>query len=476
MYRPLLHHCFDDDMIERITASAWWRAHVRDFSGPVMDATQRFLDGCAERVEAGKVTEYKPDPIGIGKNIKRLCSREVKLIRENKNNFRNKIMINAVTDAVIRHIILYKSLFSTFKVELNKLILRSIVIYIFFLVFTVRAGASEPRECSAQTSAELNKLESVYTLGEIRVFWTVMASERGPDHRLPEQSLADANGNAVPDFIENVARQAVAAREAFVDLGFRDPLDSPKYRDVRFIDINILRMNYNGSAYDSAIYYPAATARGEDCTLRIDISSQLETRLIGPPGNQRLSEFTANWFVVAHEMFHLFQYGLTEFKRSWLNEPTAKWAEYALRRGEFYPLGAAPYTIPATQEEIERDIIGKPIDAPANRFWTRLIELAETDADRQTPAKQLLPLAYTDGRPIFKDDTLRGTPFIVALFEALNALDKAVSRSEGWSPYRWRESDQISATHDLRLLRLVHDIVRDRTGHHPELEPLLGPN
>lgn len=333
----------------------------------------------------------------------------------------------------------------------------------------VWGALAQPPQCGALTNAELNKLELSYSLGEIRVFWTELPPVSGADHRLPEHSRVDADGNGVPDFIENIARQAEVARQAFSYLGFRDPFESPKYRHVQHIDINVLTMSYNGRAYDSAVYYPDAPGRGSACTLRIDISSQLETHLVGRADNRRLAEFTQHWFVVAHEMFHLFQYGLTQFKRSWINEPTAKWSEYVLRGGEFYPLGSEPYSIPSTLDGIGTSIISKPTSVSANRFWSRLIELADTGSNKLDLPPDLLDSTYTDGRPVFKDHTLRGAPVIIAVFEALSDQDSVVSAAEGWEPYGWRERDQTSADHDPRLLSAISKVARELLNDNSEM-------
>ena len=78
--------------------------------------------------------------------------------------------------------------------------------------------------CVNLSNVELNKLENVYISGDIRVFYTTTAPASGLDHRLPTQSQADNNANGTPDYIENIAIQAHAARRAFNINGFRDPL------------------------------------------------------------------------------------------------------------------------------------------------------------------------------------------------------------------------------------------------------------
>ncbi len=307
--------------------------------------------------------------------------------------------------------------------------------------------------CASLGSAELNKLEKVYTLEGIRVFYTEQAPASGTDHRLPAVSQADHNGNGIPDFVENVAKQADVSRKVYNTLGFRDPLDGPKYRAVKVIDINLLNIAANGLAYDGAVSYPSAPGRGTDCTLRIDISAKLELS----------GKFTTQWFVVGHEMFHLFQYGQTLFKRGWVNEPTAKWAEYTLRSGPFYPLGTASYTLPSTLSDLQTTVMSASTSVNANRFWSRLIDLAASDDDYLLVPDYLVSEQYSDGEPVIKDGTLRGAALVSAIYQTLDAEDDILSHLNGWNPYNWAESNQTDAAHNLRILAAIQRAI-DRTG------------
>lgn len=80
----IIRYRFDEKTIEHILASAWWRFHVRDFAGLDMQDLHGFLDGLAERIEAGSVTEYKPEPIDIGTSVKRIRAREIRAARLGK--------------------------------------------------------------------------------------------------------------------------------------------------------------------------------------------------------------------------------------------------------------------------------------------------------------------------------------------------------------------------------------------------------
>lgn len=335
--------------------------------------------------------------------------------------------------------------------------MRKLMVAISATLLSLVAQPAQAQEeivaCASASHAELNKLERVYSLGDIRVFYTEQAPASGTDHRLPATSQVDSNGNGVPDFVENVAKQADVSRKMYNSLGFRDPLDGSKFRAVKVIDINLLNISANGLAYDSAIYYPNAPGRGTDCTLRIDISAKLELS----------GKFTTQWFVVGHEMFHLFQYGQTLFKRGWVNEPTAKWAEYASRPGPFYPLGSSPYTLPSTLTDLQTTVISASTSQNANRFWSRLIELVESENDGFRVPGYLLSEQYTDGVVVIKDHTLRGAAIISSVYQALDAEDDILSHLSGWNAYSWAETNQTASSHDLRILGAIQRAIR-RTG------------
>lgn len=349
----------------------------------------------------------------------------------------------------------------------------SLVLGLLAIVSSAALAGATGKSCASRHSTELNKLENLYSFRDIRVFWTNQAPLSGTDHRLPPQSKFDQNDNGIPDIIENIARQAAAARRVFSYFGFPDPLDSPRYERVRFIDINVLNMRYNGLAHDSPVHYPGAPGRGSDCTLRIDVSSQLETRLRGPSDRRVQAVFTKHWFVVGHEVFHLFQYGLTQFKRSWLDEPTAKWAEYSMRRQGLYPDRTRDYFLPTSMRDLQTNVIGAPTSTTANRFWSRLIELLDDTSTRGMLPSDLLEESYTDGEPIFRDNAWQGAGFILAIYRGLNRQDRILSSIKGWEPVAWSELDQISSEHDARLLAVIQRVVRDFEGGGAEIDAFL---
>lgn len=72
----IIRYRFDEATIERIMAVAWWRFHVRDFAGLEMADTHAFLDGLSERIDHGHITEFSPEKIDLGKEIRTIRARE----------------------------------------------------------------------------------------------------------------------------------------------------------------------------------------------------------------------------------------------------------------------------------------------------------------------------------------------------------------------------------------------------------------
>ncbi|WP_226470655.1 hypothetical protein [Luteimonas panaciterrae] len=291
--------------------------------------------------------------------------------------------------------------------------------------------------------ATMAALDKLYELGDIRVFY----STTDVTHQLPVISRPDRNSNGVPDFVENVAKQVSVARKIFNLAGFRDPLESPRYRIVSKIDVNILNLpSYNGLAYDGAIRYTNLPLRGNACTLRIDINRNLQSTS---------ENFTTSWFVPAHEMFHLFQYGSTLYKNSMMAEPTARWSEYALRpNSEYQAIPPTVTPLPASRADL-CTIINTPVSAPGYLMYTRLIELTDPRNELRIPASSISSETYVDGKAVIKDGLWRGSQIMSYLLQSLDAEDDAHSFETLREYHRWPEADQKSPTNIPRILHAI---------------------
>ncbi len=115
----------------------------------------------------------------------------------------------------------------------------------FFVGFTVLSFMLTSSSMAQWTKVR-RKLEHHYQIGTIRVFYDTKG-----EHAVP---TTDANHNRVPDRVEDIAKQTWVTQQILVEtLGFPSPLESERYKEAEFIDVNILSHKYlkrNSVAYD----------------------------------------------------------------------------------------------------------------------------------------------------------------------------------------------------------------------------------
>ncbi len=267
-------------------------------------------------------------------------------------------------------------------------------------------------------------LRECHVADEFRIFYNL----EGESALSPEQQ-ADSDKDGVPDKIQNIARQLLVARRLFVEtLGFRHPLQSPRYKDrVKYFDVHVrdLPKGQNASASDGIVNYrrPRDPDGGYE-VLTMDISRNLPATNLSP----------------AHEFFHEIQNGYTLFKNGWYTEGTARWAESALRKGS----GKAG-TLPATQAE--KQALFK-LRYQAGGFWNALAEASDSRGSFAAP-QELLEIRYVgSGETIVQDLRLHGVDFIRVLLEELDAMDDEISRREELDPLNWPEARQHAAVNN----------------------------
>ncbi|MBX3021784.1 MAG: hypothetical protein KF799_08930 [Bdellovibrionales bacterium] len=296
-----------------------------------------------------------------------------------------------------------------------------------------KASASGVRPCLVLKTAYVTKLDKVYKLGSVRVFYTVTANN--PDAVLDQ---TDRNKNKVPDYVEDLARQITATRMALNSLGFVDPLNSPRYRayGVKYIDVHVRNMAENGLAYDEANVYPNNALKENACTVQIDVSN-------------KLAVFPGTWSVGAHELFHIYQYGMTMFKRSWFLEGTAAWGERVIRLGGLRGSGLTP--LPSTPLALQQKVFA----VPYNELWDRLATLSDRTQGEFALSSNLMSETYVDGSRIFKDQKLVGIAFMKTVLKHLAQESDDISAQNNWDKYSWKEADQTDPRHEGRMIDAV---------------------
>ena len=286
-------------------------------------------------------------------------------------------------------------------------------------------------------------LNQVYQVDEFRIYYTLTGGDRLPTPQ-------DINRNGVPDRIENIALQLVAAREIYTQtFQLRHPLDSPRYRDrVQFIDVHVGVLPFElggarnrGYAGDGIVNYyrPSDPVAGVE-VLTIDIANTL------PVGN----------LTPAHELFHLFQYGYTLFKTGWFLEGTARWIESALGAG-----AGIPGELPRSQAEL-RELFRLRYRAVG--FWIAFAQrFNHQDTLAIPPGLESLTYVGTEQR-VIKDRQFYGASIIRPLLEELDAMDDRVSREFQRDSLHWSETDQRSADNSPYIWTAILQLI-DRLRH-----------
>lgn len=280
----------------------------------------------------------------------------------------------------------------------------------------------------AQTPAQ-----HMHQSGKIRVFYQLEG--------LHAVDPADVNKNGVPDQVEDVLTQVLAARAVFVEvLGFPDPLQTQRFRTASYIDISFRHkdvLKSNGVAYDELQRYNRPGDPKDTLSISFTVATSVKA---------------ATNLTPAHEFFHLIQNSTTYFKNRWFSEGTARWSERALGVGGLGPakiLSAWPLP-----EDQAAAVFAMSYEA-SEHFWNPLA--AKTDATGKIPDSPALTrvqaLRYTDGTPVLKDLRLTGWKFIREVLQALDQADDIAFRELGYE--RWSEENQRSPKNDAYILRSV---------------------
>lgn len=281
--------------------------------------------------------------------------------------------------------------------------------------------AEERRHSWPQWQQRRVALDRKFVAEEFRIYYTLT----GPD-ALPMADQTDSDGDGVPDKIQNFALQLVAARRYYVEvLGLRHPFESQRYKGrVKFIDVNVFPLgdNKNGSAGDAIVNYHRLTDPPEGVeVVTIDLDAKLPRENRSP----------------AHELFHVFQDGYSQFKNAWYYEGMARWAENILGQRM-----DAVGSVPANRADVEA-LFERRYDA--SRTWQALARASDS-ATRMRLPRDLRDARYIGSqKPIFKDDVFYGAAFLKALLEELDRADDVVAQEKDFNPLDWPEIQQRSS-------------------------------
>lgn len=285
------------------------------------------------------------------------------------------------------------------------------------------AGWKTPREALDQRLIQ----------GEFRIYYTLEGENAFP----PGVPLPQRKERAMAMLGSLAAQIGQANRFYHEQLGLTSPLGKGRYRDVRSIDVHIIKLEgKKGSTGDAPISYRYRHFDGASPALTISLSNQWT-----PPN------LTPN-----HEVFHAYQYGYTFFKNPWFLEGMARSMESAFKGGEVR-MEPLPRNAGQLRQMMTRSY-------GADLFWNRLTALCDTSCGgvRTAPAR------------------FCGGGLVRATLEQYQALDKEAARSRGLDPNDWPEEEQRSERNQPFLLLGLHRAIESQCSlrNNPELEAFHG--
>lgn len=292
---------------------------------------------------------------------------------------------------------------------------------------------------SAQYSVAMQPKLRLHQSGKIRVFYY----KQGQHAVYP----LDLNRNDVPDQVEDLLTQTLAAQTLFVDvLRFPDPFSTERFQEASYLDIHMRHkdvLKRKGVAYDELQSFKRQKDPEGTQSLCFNVATSVRPSV----------EFTPT-----HEFFHIVQNSVTYFKNPWYTEGTARWSERALGVGGLGPVKFAGAWPPS--EEKEAKLFSMKYEA-SEQFWNPLLARIETEGGAlpDTPAlKRLAAMTYVDGTRVLKDKQLKGWKFIRDVLMALGEVDDVAFKELGYD--RWSEENQRSPQNDAYILRTVLAVAR----------------
>ena len=276
------------------------------------------------------------------------------------------------------------------------------LIFFLILIYPLEANWKNERE----------SLPKYYFIDEFRIFYDLT----GPN-ALSLENQKDINKNDIPDYIENLALRLQLSKRLYTEvLNFRDPLLSERYKDVKYIDVHILKSE-SSSTGDGINIFNYKTFSKRDKVIVIKLANDLRQDTLTP----------------SHEYFHAIQNGYSMFKNRWYTEGTSRWAEGVFAEGT-----GRRELLPQNNLEL-KELLAKTYDA--QYFWRKLAYLC--DSNNGTFEKHEWMDKSIIGYPkLIKDNRVYGYTFMKNFLETLDNEDYKLSFLRGVKEYEWKEKDQ----------------------------------
>jgi len=222
----------------------------------------------------------------------------------------------------------------------------------------------------------------------------------------------DANGNGIPDRVEDMITAVAATRLLYCNLlGYPDPLNSGRLPKARFIDIRVKASRSNTSR---AVSFPS------DIPNNPRGAGSLVIR-VNPTSDNRP-------YAIPHEFFHLVQFAATYCGKGWFTEGTAMWVTgqrniASDKLGKAWDESVPLDHWPLTRQE-KSSLFEKSYGA-SNFLWNRLALLCDNDGEipRGPVFEELKAMKYVDGSPVLKNTKLVGWRLVRDVLVELSKID-----------------------------------------------------
>lgn len=279
---------------------------------------------------------------------------------------------------------------------------------IYFLIFPFLFSLNLYGDWKTQRE----NLDKVHIINDFRIFFTYKGK-----NSLPEHNRIDQNYNGIPDYIENVALRLNLSKKLYIDvLKFQDPLKSRRYRDVKYIDVHVLKTDSSSSG-DGVNVFKYKYYYFRDKAISIKLSNDLRSDTLTP----------------SHEYFHTIQNGYSMFKNRWYTEGTSRWAEGVFKEGT-----GERKILPQNNLQLNQ-LFEKSYDA--KYFWRKITYLCDTNKGK-FEKQQWMDESIIGYPKLIKDNRVFGYLFMKYFFENLDNEDNKVSFLRGIKEYVWEEKDQ----------------------------------
>ena len=326
------------------------------------------------------------------------------------------------------------------------------------MLFASKANAQYHVACINSTNTHRATLDNKYELEGVRGFYTLT----GPHALL---HLADVNTNSIPDIVEDAVLHAVVVRKLFASLGFRDPVESPRFRSANVLDLDFLNMPtaYPDNATSNALSFSSVTRvsgvaiREEKCGLNVAFNT----------AQPEIHDFIRG-FLIPHELFHHQQYAYTMFRVGWFLEGMASWSEWSIVKDGPPTNDRWNTPLPATYAELNSLLFSSNGSYDGRKFWGRLAYLTHPLGIFFLPC-WVSTANFENNATVVRDDVWRGFTVMKTILQALEAEADVASLELGLVRYQWPLTDQRDVAHNHRIVRAVQRVALQLGAENPEI-------